>query len=115
MPSLYSPMDEAIGHWRRYDKIGLTQVISGAGLEVVRIWSFNASTRPRSPRGGGTVACSNAGRLPKSRSLCITASFRPCARSIGWRGCSAGYPYFQLLGGRLVKSRHNLPFSAFRR
>jgi SAM-dependent methyltransferase len=46
MPSLYSPMDEAIGHWRRYDKRGLTEVISRAGLEVVRIWSFNAAAVP---------------------------------------------------------------------
>jgi SAM-dependent methyltransferase len=46
MPSLYSPMDEAIGHWRRYDKKGLTEVISRAGLEVVRMWSFNAAAVP---------------------------------------------------------------------
>ena len=46
MPSLYSPMDEAIGHWRRYDRRGLTEVISRAGLEVVRIWSFNAAAVP---------------------------------------------------------------------
>jgi protein-L-isoaspartate O-methyltransferase len=46
MPSLYSPMDEAIGHWRRYDKSGLTEVISRSGLEVVRIWSFNAVAVP---------------------------------------------------------------------
>jgi 2-polyprenyl-3-methyl-5-hydroxy-6-metoxy-1,4-benzoquinol methylase len=46
MPSLYSPLDQAIGHWRRYDKAGLTQVISGAGLETVRIWSFNAAAVP---------------------------------------------------------------------
>jgi 2-polyprenyl-3-methyl-5-hydroxy-6-metoxy-1,4-benzoquinol methylase len=46
MPSLYSPMDEAIGHRRRYDKTSLTQVISGCGLEVVRIWSFNAAAVP---------------------------------------------------------------------
>jgi len=46
MPSLYSPMDEAIGHWRRYDKKGLIEVISRAGLEVVRIWAFNAAAVP---------------------------------------------------------------------
>jgi SAM-dependent methyltransferase len=46
MPSLYSPMDEAIGHWRRYDKSGLSEVIARAGLEVVRIWSFNAAAVP---------------------------------------------------------------------
>jgi 2-polyprenyl-3-methyl-5-hydroxy-6-metoxy-1,4-benzoquinol methylase len=46
MPALYSPMDQAIGHWRRYDKAGLTAVIAGAGLEVVSIWSFNAAAVP---------------------------------------------------------------------
>jgi protein-L-isoaspartate O-methyltransferase len=46
MPSLYSPMDEAIGHWRRYDNKSLNEVISCAGLEVVRIWSFNAFAVP---------------------------------------------------------------------
>jgi 2-polyprenyl-3-methyl-5-hydroxy-6-metoxy-1,4-benzoquinol methylase len=46
MPSLFSPMDEAIGHWRRYDKSGLSEVIAGAGLEVVHIWSFNAAAVP---------------------------------------------------------------------
>jgi SAM-dependent methyltransferase len=46
MPSLYSPMDQAIGHWRRYDKTGLSEVIARAGLEVVDIWSFNAAAVP---------------------------------------------------------------------
>jgi 2-polyprenyl-3-methyl-5-hydroxy-6-metoxy-1,4-benzoquinol methylase len=46
MPSLYSPMDAAIGHWRRYDKRGLTQAMTRAGLEVVRVWSFNAAAVP---------------------------------------------------------------------
>jgi 2-polyprenyl-3-methyl-5-hydroxy-6-metoxy-1,4-benzoquinol methylase len=46
MPSLYSPMDEAIGHWRRYDTRSLSDVISRAGLEVVRIWRFNAFAVP---------------------------------------------------------------------
>jgi SAM-dependent methyltransferase len=46
MPSLYSPMDEAIGHWRRYDKRGLTETVTRAGLEIVRVWSFNAAAVP---------------------------------------------------------------------
>jgi SAM-dependent methyltransferase len=46
MPSLFSPMDQAIGHWRRYDRAGLTDVVSRAGLEVERIWSFNAAAVP---------------------------------------------------------------------
>jgi len=46
MPSLYSPMDQAIGHWRRYHRRSLTAAFAGAGLEVVRIWSFNAAAVP---------------------------------------------------------------------
>jgi 2-polyprenyl-3-methyl-5-hydroxy-6-metoxy-1,4-benzoquinol methylase len=42
MPSLYSPMDAAIGHWRRYDKRGLVSTIRRAGFEAVDVWSFNA-------------------------------------------------------------------------
>ena len=77
MPSLYSPMDEAIGHWRRYDRSGLTQVISRAGLEVVRVWSFNAAAVPgwwwngrvrklRSPpqEPGGFVQSARSGAAP---------------------------------------------------
>jgi len=42
MPSLYSPLDAAIGHCRRYDFDALQSVLRSADLEVVRIWSFNA-------------------------------------------------------------------------
>jgi 2-polyprenyl-3-methyl-5-hydroxy-6-metoxy-1,4-benzoquinol methylase len=42
MPSLYSPMDAAIGHWRRYDKRGLVSTVRLAGYETVDVWSFNA-------------------------------------------------------------------------
>jgi 2-polyprenyl-3-methyl-5-hydroxy-6-metoxy-1,4-benzoquinol methylase len=46
MPSLYSPMDQAIGHWRRYDKKGLRNVFRRAGLDVVEVNSFNAFAVP---------------------------------------------------------------------
>jgi 2-polyprenyl-3-methyl-5-hydroxy-6-metoxy-1,4-benzoquinol methylase len=46
MPSLYSPMDAAIGHWRRYDKRALRETMTRAGLEIVRVWSFNAAAVP---------------------------------------------------------------------
>jgi 2-polyprenyl-3-methyl-5-hydroxy-6-metoxy-1,4-benzoquinol methylase len=42
MPSLYSPMDKAIGHWRRYNKSGLGSVMRQAGFDVVDVWQFNA-------------------------------------------------------------------------
>ena len=41
-PWLYSPMDQALGHCRRYDKAGLKQVVTRAGYELVAIRSFNA-------------------------------------------------------------------------
>jgi SAM-dependent methyltransferase len=44
--ALYSPMDKAIGHWRRYDRAGLQGALTGAGFTVERIWSFNAFAVP---------------------------------------------------------------------
>jgi len=41
-PSLYSSLDEAIGHYRRYDFESLEGVLRSADLEVVKMWSFNA-------------------------------------------------------------------------
>lgn len=40
-PYLYSPMDEAIGHYRRYDKPSLANTIAAAGLSVVEMSYFN--------------------------------------------------------------------------
>lgn len=45
-PWLYSPMDRAIGHWRRYDKAGLRHVMKHAGYEIVAIWPFNGLAAP---------------------------------------------------------------------
>jgi SAM-dependent methyltransferase len=35
-PLLYSPMDKAVGHYRRYTRASLTRVMRQAGLEVLR-------------------------------------------------------------------------------
>ena len=45
-PWLYSPMDQAIGHRRRYDKGRLCHVVRCAGYEVVATWPFNAFAAP---------------------------------------------------------------------
>jgi 2-polyprenyl-3-methyl-5-hydroxy-6-metoxy-1,4-benzoquinol methylase len=42
MPSLYCAMDQAIGHWRRYDRKNLSRTISSAGFQVVEVRPFNA-------------------------------------------------------------------------
>lgn len=39
---LYSPLDVAIGHCRRYSFKTLEQALQLAGLEVVQMWSFNS-------------------------------------------------------------------------
>lgn len=41
-PSLYGPLDEAYGHWRRYTKAGIRDLMSDAGLEVENLHPLNA-------------------------------------------------------------------------
>ncbi len=41
-PGRLGPTDRAAGHWRRYDRAGLTELLAGAGLNVVEVsgWGF---------------------------------------------------------------------------
>src|SRR4051795_13100228 len=41
-PRLYGPLDRAYGHYRRYTRERLRSVVESAGLEVERLYSFNA-------------------------------------------------------------------------
>ena len=41
-PRLYGPLDRRFGHLRRYRRRDLAGLVRGAGLEVDRIYSFNA-------------------------------------------------------------------------
>ncbi len=43
MPSLYGPMDEVVGYYRRYTRRTLADALSAAGLINVRVWAFNAA------------------------------------------------------------------------
>lgn len=45
-PSLWSAHDEAVGHVRRYEPHTLTALLSGAGFEITRMWSWNVLLRP---------------------------------------------------------------------
>ena len=40
-PRLYGPLDRKYGHFRRYDRERLSQVLTGGGLELDRLYSFN--------------------------------------------------------------------------
>lgn len=42
----HSPMDDAVGHWRRYDRAALTSVLSRSGFELAKLWRFNAFAVP---------------------------------------------------------------------
>ncbi|MEV0581656.1 class I SAM-dependent methyltransferase [Nonomuraea sp. NPDC050310] len=44
--ALWSAHDEAVGHVRRYAKDELVRVVTGAGLVVERVWSWNVLLRP---------------------------------------------------------------------
>src|ERR1700761_976153 len=44
--ALWSAHDEAVSHVRRYDRDGLTQVITKGGLVVENVWSWNVLLRP---------------------------------------------------------------------
>ncbi|MGF1513565.1 MAG: class I SAM-dependent methyltransferase [Elainellaceae cyanobacterium] len=46
LQSLYSPMDAAIGHYRRYHKGNLSRAFQRAGLTVDKIWYFNLAGIP---------------------------------------------------------------------
>jgi SAM-dependent methyltransferase len=43
---LWSPHDVALGHVRRYTRETLSAVISGAGLHIDNLWSWNVLLRP---------------------------------------------------------------------
>lgn len=44
--ALHSSMDDAIGHWRRYDRASLTLALAQAGFDAERLWPFNAFAVP---------------------------------------------------------------------
>jgi SAM-dependent methyltransferase len=41
-PRLYGPLDRSFGHYRRYTRERLREITESAGLEVERLYSFNA-------------------------------------------------------------------------
>ncbi|MFC4910687.1 class I SAM-dependent methyltransferase [Actinomadura gamaensis] len=43
---LWSAHDEALGHVRRYDRADLAEVLTDAGFEIGRLWSWNVLLRP---------------------------------------------------------------------
>ena len=57
---LYGALDEAYGHWRRYEPDDLRAVVRAAGLEVVSLRPINASERSAGGRRTGCRARGSA-------------------------------------------------------
>lgn len=45
-PALWSAHDDAVGHLRRYTDENLRALLTGAGFEIQRMWSWNVLLRP---------------------------------------------------------------------
>jgi SAM-dependent methyltransferase len=45
-PGLWSAHDDAVGHLRRYREQSLRALLTGAGFDIERIWSWNVLLRP---------------------------------------------------------------------
>ena len=86
-PRLYGPLDRAFGHYRRYTRERLRDVVEAAGLEVERLYSFNllgvlgwlAKNRTGgggigAPPCGPTRRCWPPGASSRSASPCPSAS-----------------------------------------
>lgn len=46
MPSIHGTLDEAVGHYRRYTRRSLDDVLARAGFTGVRAWHFNMAAVP---------------------------------------------------------------------
>jgi SAM-dependent methyltransferase len=80
-PRLYGSLDRAYGHHRRYTRERLGSVVEGAGLEVERLYSFNALgilgwwARSRTGRAG-------IGSAPLKAYEALLAVWRPIERRL---------------------------------
>jgi SAM-dependent methyltransferase len=45
-PALWSAHDDAVGHLRRYEPASLRALLTGAGFDIERLWSWNVLLRP---------------------------------------------------------------------
>ena len=102
VPRLFGALDDAYGHWRRYDEASLAAVVAGAGLEVERLRPMNGpglaawwlkNRRPGARVGAGSVRATEAVvalwrpledrvALPAGLTLCCVAR-RPGAPAAG--------------------------------
>ena len=73
-PSHFGPVDEAVGHFRRYDAPGLRATLEDAGLRPVRLESYGAFLGHAIERVQNAVAA-RAG-APSDRSVATATSGR---------------------------------------
>jgi SAM-dependent methyltransferase len=63
-PALWSAHDEAVNHLRRYTRETLDEVLTGAGLTVQRLWSWNVLMRPLAAIRRKRSTGSDIGQVP---------------------------------------------------
>jgi SAM-dependent methyltransferase len=80
-PGLYGPLDRAYGHHRRYTRERLRGIVERAGLEVERLYRFNALGVPgwwvRNRTGADGI-----GRGPLRVYEALLAAWRPVERRL---------------------------------
>jgi SAM-dependent methyltransferase len=63
-PALWSAHDDAVGHLRRYTAEGLRALLTGAGFEIERLWSWNVLLRPLAVVRRRRTTGSDLGEVP---------------------------------------------------
>ncbi|GGK40918.1 methyltransferase [Pilimelia terevasa] len=70
---LWSAHDVASHHFRRYDRAGLTRVLTGAGLAVDELWSWNVLLRPVVALRRRSASGSDVDLLPRLLNAALTS------------------------------------------
>lgn len=73
-PRLWSGHDVAVGHVRRYTRPEFESLLTGAGFEVVRLWSWNVLLRPLIALHRRRTAGSDPDRVPPAVNAALRAT-----------------------------------------
>jgi SAM-dependent methyltransferase len=71
--ALWSVHDEAGGHYRRYTRRTLSELVTGSGLVIDSLWSWNVLLRPVVARRRRSSTESDLYSIPAWVNLCLTA------------------------------------------
>ena len=87
-PQLYGSLDEVLGHYRRYTKEGLREVLRDPGFRVVELFSFNRVTVPGWYWNARILKRKHFGRIQLKLFDSLVWLWRRIDRFIPWGGTS---------------------------